>query len=248
MSCFVLIHGGWHAAWCWVRVAALLEKRGHRIIAPDLPAHGADATTLTARPYEMYVRKVCEVLDALEDRAILVGHSSGGMIVTEAARQRRERIKSLVYLSAFLLSPGKTPRDVMKIDSESILEKCLEIDLERRVSVVKPQCAKSVFYGDCSDDDAQWAINQLQPEPLIPPGPPIPAEEGGETSNTPRYFIECLQDRALGPLAQRWMYTESPCAGVYSLPTSHLPFLSAPAALTRHLVNIHNSLMRVSDA
>ena len=152
MSCFVLIHGGWHGAWCWVRVAALLERRGHRVIAPDLPAHGADPTPLTARPYEMYVPKVCEVLDALQDRAILVGHSSGGMIIAEAARQKRDRIKSLVYLSAFLLPPGKTPRDVMKIDSESILQKCLEIDLERRVSIVKPQCAKSVFYGDCSDE------------------------------------------------------------------------------------------------
>ena len=177
----MLIHGGWHAAWFWTRVTTLLENHGHRVIALDLPAHGADCTPLTARPYDMYVPKVCEVLDRLEDRAILVGHSSGGMILTEVAHRISERIKSLVYLSAFLLPPGKTPRDVMTMDTESILQACLEIDLERRVSIVKTECAKSVFYADCSENDAQWAIDRLQPEPLIPPGPLAANAEDSES-------------------------------------------------------------------
>jgi pimeloyl-ACP methyl ester carboxylesterase len=240
MSTFVLIHGGWHAAWCWIRVAALLENHGHRVIAPDLPAHGADSTPFTARPYEMYVPKVCEVLDRLDDRAILVGHSSGGMILTEVAQRRSERIKSLVYLSAFLLPSGKTPRDVMTMDTESILRSCLEIDHERRVSFVKPECAKSVFYADCSESDTQWALSRLQPEPLIPPGPSI-ANAGDSESRTPRFYIECLEDKALGPRMQRWMYTESRCDGVYSLPTSHSPFLSAPTALVQYLLEIDSA-------
>jgi pimeloyl-ACP methyl ester carboxylesterase len=210
------------------------------VIAPDLPGHGADSTPLTARPYEMYAPKVCEVLGRLEDRAILVGHSSGGMILTEVARRSSERIKSLVYLSAFLLPSGKTPRDVMTMDTESLLQACLEIDLERRVSIVKTECAKSVFYGDCNENDAQWAIDRLQPEPLIPPGPLVANGEDSE-SRIPRFYIECLQDKALGPRMQRWMYTESRCDGVYSLPTSHSPFLSAPTALTQYLLEIESA-------
>jgi pimeloyl-ACP methyl ester carboxylesterase len=240
MSTFVLIHGGWHAAWCWIRVATLLGNHGHRVIAPDLPAHGADSTPFTARPYEMYVPKVCEVLDRLDDRAILVGHSSGGMILTEVAQRRSARIKSLVYLSAFLLPSGKTPRDVMTMDTESVLRSCLEIDLERGVSLVRPECAKTVFYADCSEDDAQWAISRLQPEPLIPPGPSI-VNAGDSGSRTAKFYIECLQDKALGPRMQRWMYTESQCDGVYSLPTSHSPFLSAPTALVQCLLEIDSA-------
>ncbi len=57
----------------------LLEGHGHQVIAPDLPGHGADATPLSAKPYENYVPKICALLDDLGDRAILVGHSSGGM-------------------------------------------------------------------------------------------------------------------------------------------------------------------------
>lgn len=239
MSTFVLIHGGWHAAWCWLRVTPLLERHGHRVIAPNLPNHGADSTPLAAKPYEMYVPKVCALLDTIQDRAILVGHSSGGVIITEASRQLSERIKGLVYLSAFLLPLGKTPRDVMKMDDESLLSGCLQIDTAKGVSVVRKECARSVFYGDCSEEDAAWAINQLQPEPLIPPGP-MAADAGPYESSgrIPRFYIECLQDKALGPRVQRWMYTESPCDAVYSLATSHSPFLSAPEALTQHLLDI----------
>ena len=99
---------------------------------------------------------------------------------------------------------------------------------------MRRDCAKSVFYGDCSEADAEWAISQLQPEPLIAPGRPMSDVVNPQPPGIPRYYIECLQDRALGPQMQRWMHQESPCDGVYSLPTSHSPFLSAPAALTQY--------------
>ena len=75
---------------CW-------EQKGHRVIAPDLPGHGADATPLSARPYEMYVPKVCEVLDLLEAPCVLVGHSSGGMIVERSgpAQTRANQVPGL---------------------------------------------------------------------------------------------------------------------------------------------------------
>jgi pimeloyl-ACP methyl ester carboxylesterase len=179
------------------------------------------------------------VLDTLGARAILVGHSSGGIIITEASRRKSKRIESLVYLSAFLLPSRVTPREVMKLDSESMLQGCLEIDLEKGVSIVRTECARKVFYGDCSETDSEWAISQLQPEPLIPPALSSSDPECEELlTRPPRFYIECLQDKALGPLTQRWMYTESPCNAVYSLATSHSPFLSAPAALTEYLVQI----------
>ena len=238
LTTFVLIHGGWHASWCWIRVADALEKKGCRVIAPDLPGHGTEATPLSDRPYEMYVPSVCGVLDNLPDRAILVGHSSGGMIITEAFRRKSARIQSLVYLSAFLLPPGKTPRDVMSMDTESMLPGCLEIDAGKGVSRIRPECARPVFYGDCSEADSLWAIGQLQPEPLIPPAAPISESAYQPLTRPCRFYIECLQDRALGLRMQRWMYTESLCDAVYSLPTSHSPFLSAPTTLAECLLEI----------
>ena len=45
MTTFALIHGAWHGAWCWERLAAELERRGHRAVAVDLPCDDPAATT-----------------------------------------------------------------------------------------------------------------------------------------------------------------------------------------------------------
>jgi hypothetical protein len=161
------------------------------------------------------------------------------MIIDEVARCRSDNVRSLVFLSAFLLPLGKTPRDVMAMDEESILHTSLEIDVAMGVSSVKRDYARSVFYEDCSNEDAEWAINQLQPEPLIPPGSSTSITlEDPSPYRVSRFYIECLRDRALGPRTQKWMYTESPCEAVYSLNTSHSPFLSAPVALSEYLLEI----------
>ncbi|TAE55022.1 MAG: alpha/beta fold hydrolase, partial [Bacteroidetes bacterium] len=41
---FILLHGSWHSAWNWHRLIPILESRGHRVIAPDLPGMGRDKT------------------------------------------------------------------------------------------------------------------------------------------------------------------------------------------------------------
>jgi pimeloyl-ACP methyl ester carboxylesterase len=247
VNTYVLVHGGWHGAWCWNRVVSLLEDAGQKVVARDLPGHGADPIPLAARPFELYVPSLCKVLEELERQAILVGHSSGGMIITEAAARLPFRVKGLVYLSAFLLPPGQTPLQVMQFDTESILRSSLVIDNAKGVSTVSRDLARSVFYGDCAEADAEWAISQLQPEPLIPRVLPASAPPAAATqTGIPRFYIECLQDRALGPKTQKWMYTESPCDAVYSLPTSHSPFLSAPASVTECLLGIGRKLDRTA--
>jgi pimeloyl-ACP methyl ester carboxylesterase len=65
MSTFVLVHGAGHGAWCWERTERDLAARGHSSVAVDLPL-----TSL-----EEVAAVVCDCLDALEEPAILVGHS-----------------------------------------------------------------------------------------------------------------------------------------------------------------------------
>jgi hypothetical protein len=57
----------------------------------------------------------------------------------------------------------------------------------------------------------------------------------------PRFYVECTQDRALGPRTQRAMYEALPCRRVFSLPTGHSPFIAAPRALADCLLEARAS-------
>jgi len=243
MATFVLVHGGWHGAWCWERLTPLLTHAGHTVIAPDLPGHGDDLTPLSARLYEQYVPSIGAVVLAQPEPVILLGHSSGGMIISAVAAAHPERVRVLVYLAAFLLPPGVSPPMILRDDHESLLRPALVIDREGQTTTLSPEAARAVFYADCTDADASWAIRRLQPEPIVPAAPaPVIATTNDPATTTmpdvPRVYIETLYDKALGPAAQRRMYTALPCAHIYTLPTGHSPFISAPAALAAQLQEI----------
>ena len=64
MSTYVLVHGSWHGGWCWDKVVPLLEAKGHKAIALDLPGHGADKTPISEITVDSYAARVCAALDA----------------------------------------------------------------------------------------------------------------------------------------------------------------------------------------
>jgi pimeloyl-ACP methyl ester carboxylesterase len=102
MAAYVFIHGAWHGAWCWEKVTPLLEKAGHTVYAIDLPGHGSDQTPISQVSLKSYTDKVCSILDDAEESVYLVGHSMGGIVVSQSAEYRSEKVKALIYVSAFL--------------------------------------------------------------------------------------------------------------------------------------------------
>src|SRR5690348_17193003 len=168
MATFLLIHGGWHGAWCWERLEPALRRAGHAVIAPDLPGHGADPTPPSPDLPARYAPFVADRLRTAPEPVILVGHSSGGMIASEAARLAPERVAAIVYLAAFLLPPGATPRDAIREEDGSLLREALIVDPAAGVTIVRPDAAPAVFYADCPPDLAAWATARLQPEPIVP--------------------------------------------------------------------------------
>lgn len=237
MTTYILIHGSWHGAWCWNKVRPLLEKEGHQVIAPDLPAHGQDQTPLVEVTLQSYAKRIVEVLDAQPEPAILVGHSMGGVAITQAAEYRPHRISHLVYLAAFLPRDGESLLQLALQDTDSLVLPNLIVAEEEGYTTVKEEGIRPAFYGDCSDEDVKYAVPRLVLDPLAPVATPVEVSDD-RFGRIPRTYITCLRDRAVSPDLQRRMYLASPCEQVLSLETSHSPFFSAPEALAAYLITL----------
>src|SRR5215469_18131144 len=109
MTTFILVHGAWHGGWCWHKVAQRLAAKGHRVEAPDFPGHGRDETPIADVTLESIVARICETIDRQSEPAVLVGHSYGGAIISQASELRSAKVAMLVYLTAILASDGQTP-------------------------------------------------------------------------------------------------------------------------------------------
>lgn len=238
MAVFVLIHGAWHGGWCWDKVAALLRDAGHTVVTPDLPGHGSDTTPLDEIGLESYVDRTLEVLDAQAEPVILTGHSMGGLVITQASELRPDRIKALVYVTAFMPRHGESLSQLSLNDQESLLNQNREIDRERGIMWVRPEAHREVFYHDCSDEDAARAAQLLVPAVAIKPNTTPVRTTADGFGRIPKYYVECLQDRAIRPHTQRLMYQNTPCQRVFTLDASHSPFFSMPEELVRCLLAI----------
>lgn len=230
MAVFLLVHGAWHGAWCWERVVPMLEARGHRAVAIDLPGHGSSGV----RPYRVtlgsYSKSIRAAAEALPERPIAVGHSMGGVSITQAATDAPQLFSALVYLCAFAPLWGESLFSLGRRDAGSLVRTATSFSL---TSVgLRPEGAKAAFYGDLGQEDADRAAARLCREPLLPLAQRVSRRH---QVDLPRAYIECTQDRAISLAHQRAMAARHDFARVISMDTSHSPFLSAPEALADHL-------------
>jgi pimeloyl-ACP methyl ester carboxylesterase len=236
---FILIHGGFHGAWCWSRTIPELENLGHTAIAIDIPGHGQRVTekaTMTNR--------LDAVLDVVQPGDVLVGHSGGGIEITRAADAAPDLVSHVVYLAAALPLEGRLMQDALvyrddggaegDYDVTGMLEH-LRFNDDGSMAFADAEGARQLFYHDCDDETVRWAFEHLTPE------------SAGDTATTtisvprfweadlPRSFVLCLEDRA----QPRWLAdVTARRLGVEPLKiqASHSPFLSRPAELAQLLV------------
>lgn len=238
MATFVLVHGAFHGAWCWQRVTPMLEREGHRVLAPDLPGHGTRRDPVTDMTLESYAAAVQQSIESADEPVVLVGHSMGGMVVTQAAEHVPDLIGRLVYLTAFLPVNGQSLADLAgSVEGGDLLQPNLVVDPAAGTCVVAEDARRTVFYGECSDDEASFGLARLVPESLAALGTPVSITEGA-AGRVPRAYIECLRDGAITIALQRWMHGHRPCDPVLQLDADHSAFLSRPGALADHLLTL----------
>lgn len=236
-SPIILVHGAFHGSWCWHKVIPFLEAAGRQVKALDMPGRAGDTRPHTDLGLDDFAGRVCEALESFEQPAVVVGHSQGGLSITQAAERLPERINVLVYLAALMPKNGQTREELFAGPNPSMVSKGLRVDDAVGSAFMDDEYLVPAFYADCDEDDIALARANLVPEvrkvALTPVS--ITPERFGKVR---RVYIECTQDQAVLPDIQRRMINAQPPDRVITMETSHSPFFSAPEALANHILTL----------
>ncbi len=237
MATFVCIHGSWHGGWCFEPLRPLLEGAGHSLVAPTLPGMGGDAATLRGVTLESWAAFVAsECRRATRRPVILVGHSRGGIVLSQAAELAPDAIDALVYVCAMMLPNGMSRAMFKSLEAPNPdFDAIISPVHDGAGTVVDSSRAGAVFAQLAPPERARWALSQLVAEPHGPRSTPLrlSSERFGRV---PRHYIECTADRTIRIESQRLMQRLVPGAAVQTLSADHSPYLSQPAELAAALL------------
>lgn len=239
-----LVHGAWHGSWCWSKVASMLEAQGQRVVARDLPGLGEDRTSATEISLKTYVDSICDQLTEEAEPVLLLGHSMGGIVISEVAERLPDKIRGLVYVSAYLLCDGESIMQLAQEDAD-LAQLAPYLVSDGVVCTFQPDKIREIFYAHCSDSDAESAVARLVPQPLVAFGTPVhvtPERFG----RIPKFYVQCMEDRAVPVSVQQRMLAATPCQQVVAITTDHSPFLSAPEELIHHVLSFCSNAASVT--
>lgn len=233
MANFVLVHGAFHGAWSLAELAQELRNAGHTVLTPDLPGAGEDSTPLGDVTLASATERVFEALRSLDGPAILVGHSMGGVVITQAAAKEPTRVSRLIYLTAFRPVDGESLLDLTGLPegANDGVQANITLTEEPPLAIFDRDKADYVFYHDVAPEVAERATERLAPQPLSVFATPV---ELGDSVLPPVEYVVCTEDNAIPPELQRLMAKRNP-AMVHELAASHSPFYSLPDEVLRLL-------------
>jgi pimeloyl-ACP methyl ester carboxylesterase len=230
MTTFALVHGGWHGAWCWERLAPLLQRAGHAVATMDLPCDDGTAS------FDTYADVVCAALEGYGDDVVLVGHSLGGHTIPLVASRRP--VRRLVYLCAVVPDIGRSLFDQLQDASPPMNPDCrkgLERDGQKRRIWVDLSVARDLLYADCDEQTVEAALKRLRPQADHPQKYPLPLSE---FPSVPCSYVVCTEDRMILPEWSKRVARDRIGADLIELPGSHSPMLSRPSVLADVLLGI----------
>jgi pimeloyl-ACP methyl ester carboxylesterase len=231
MARFILIHGMFHGGWCWDRIERRLRRAGHEVVAPDLAGCGSDKTPVADVSLDRWVTDVSNLVRGDSQKAILVGHSRGGLVISQVAERTAPDVAAVVYLTALMLPDGRAAMELPAImteegfDSSSVSQGAGFGMTADGQSMFAQQSLVEVFYSNCSEEDRAFAIPRLGPEAIAPTMAKL-SLTASRWGSLPRIYIETTRDNALPIEAQRAMIARSKPTEVHSLDADHMPIFN----------------------
>jgi len=240
-AAFVLVHPAWHGGWCWRKVVPLLRASGHEVWTPTLSGLG-ERSHLAQRQLGLrtHVEDVVNVFkyEGLTG-AVLVGHSSSGMVITGVADRLPELISHVVYLDAFVPQDGQALVDMLPAQRREAMEAMVKGEgdgwLLPRFAAPSWERIVREFWGVTDEADVRWMLARLVPTPYAHLTEPV-RRTNAAAEKLPRTYIRCVQfpNPAFDRVAEHakrsagWRYR--------ILDTSHHAFVTTPRELAALLL------------
>jgi pimeloyl-ACP methyl ester carboxylesterase len=230
----VLVHGAWHGAWCWDRVTPHLDAASVPHVTIDLPGHGQNTEAFV----DLYgdADAVTRVLATIDAPVVLVGHSYGGCVITDAGTH--PNVAELVYVAAFALDAGESAAAAATEEAASLthespgLADLMEIHDDGTCTLPADACG-DLLYNCCDAETRTWAAERICPQPFANFTESPRTIAWKDRAST---YVVCARDRGIAPGLQRILAAR--CTTTVELDTDHSPFASRPAELAALLIGI----------
>ena len=216
-----------------------------KALAIDLPGHGSDPGPQTDLHGD--ADRVRATLDRIEGPVVLLGHSYGGAVITEAGAH--PAVAHLVYLCALVLDEGESCASAAAAEAETAqivhdgrpnLNAGIIAD-ENGAGSLDPAVAAACFYNDCDAETVEWALARLGPQPLITLQQNPAAVAWRDRPST---YVVCANDMGIHPDLQRILARR--CTDSVEWYSDHSPFLSQPDRLADTLRDLVLASVRSS--
>jgi len=208
----VIVHGAFADGSDWAKVIPLLQARGVQVTAVQNGLESLAGDAAAAR----------RAIERQKGKVVLVGHSWGGQVITEAGAN--DKVAALVYVAAFAPSAGEAVQDLGKGYPTPPGIGKLVADAQGYLSLPPAALAEDFAQDVPAAQAAVMAATQG----------PIQSKAFGEKTSVaawqgrPSWYIVASQDRMIDPDLERAMARKIG-ASVTTLPTSHVPQQSQPA-------------------
>ena len=214
----ILVHGAGADASSWSKVIPILLDTGHKVIAVQLPLHSLADDVATVK----------RAIDLLGGPTILVGHSYGGMVISNAA-YNNPNVKGLVFIAALAPKEGQSLSSFT--DPNKFPKGSLIID-RGGFAYFSP----NIFHKSFPDiDPTQAKILGVTQKPIKMS---IFTEKSGPPAwkQLPTWYQVSENDRNLSPAVEH-LFAKQMNATTISLPSSHLSLLSHPKEVAQLILN-----------
>ncbi|MFS7958406.1 putative carboxylesterase [Helianthus anomalus] len=223
---FVFIHGAGGGSWCWYKIKCLMYNSGYTVTCLDLKGAGIDLSDPNKiLSFDEYNKPLIDFLSSLPDheQVVLVGHSAGGLSVTDASHKFPKKIALAVYVAATMLKHGLSTEqdfidgapDVSEFGDTYDLEIGLGPDQPPTSAIVKKEEERKLFYNMSPIEDVTLASMLLRPT-LVYAFQRAEFKEGTEVvEKVPRVYIKTTYDKIVKPERQDRMIAKWPPSNVY---------------------------------